>query len=161
MRSPKPFGDSSDTALTEQLPARVAERVSAMQRPVPICVASSGNALYTLQVASADSGSTASLLRALREQRGSSLRLVAEELGVAASQLSRIERGQRGLGEGLPERMAQYYGVSSDVIALAEGRVPEDILLILAEHPGELELLRDKYQSGAEQRAYGTSEENE
>lgn len=65
---------------------------------------------------------------------------------MAPSQLSRIERGQRGLGEGLPERIADYYGVSADVVALAEGRVPEDVLLILAEHPDELERLRAKYQ---------------
>ncbi|WP_084469933.1 helix-turn-helix domain-containing protein [Jiangella gansuensis] len=91
-------------------------------------------------------GSAASLLRSLRESQGRSLRVVAEDLGVAASQLSRIERGQRGLGEGLPERIADYYGVSADVVALAEGRVPEDVLLILAEHPDELERLRAKYQ---------------
>lgn len=72
--------------------------------------------------------------------------MVAEELGVAPSQLSRIERGQRGLGEGLPERIADYYGVSADVVALAEGRVPEDVLLILTAHPDELERLRAKYQ---------------
>jgi transcriptional regulator with XRE-family HTH domain len=97
-------------------------------------------------VSTPDSGSAASLLRTLRETQGRSLRLVAEDLGVAPSQLSRIERGQRGLGDGLPEKIAQYYGVSEDVIALADGRVPEDVLHILMEHPEELELIRAKYQ---------------
>ena len=73
------------------------------------------------------------------------MRVVAEDLGVAPSQLSRIERGQRGLADGLPERFAEYYGVSSDIIALAEGRVPADVLMILTDHPGELEYLRAKY----------------
>lgn len=50
------------------------------------------------------------------------------------------------MGEGLPKRIADYYGVSADVVALAEGRVPEDVVLILAEHPDELERLREKYQ---------------
>lgn len=88
------------------------------------------------------------------------MRVVAEDLGVAPSQLSRIERGQRGLGEGLPERIANYYGVSADVVALAEGRVPEDVLLILAEHPDELERLRAKYQgksSGSQGRQSNTA----
>lgn len=74
--------------------------------------------------------------------------MVAEDLGVAPSQLSRIERGQRGLAGGMPERMAEYYGVSSDIIALAEGRVPDDVIRILTEHPDELERLRAKYVAG-------------
>lgn len=80
--------------------------------------------------------------------------MVAEDLGVAPSQLSRIERGQRGLADGLPERMAEYYGVSSDIISLADGRVPDDVLRILAEHPDELERLRAKY---AAERHGGTT----
>jgi len=124
------------------------------------CVATFGNSTYVCEVStsspgsprragsksSGSTGSAASLLRSLRERQGRSLRVVAEDLGVAPSQLSRIERGQRGLGEGLPERIADYYGVSADVVALAEGRVPEDVLLILSEHPDELERLRAKYQ---------------
>ena len=70
---------------------------------------------------------------------------MAEDLGVAPSQLSRIERGQRSLADGLPERIAEYYGVSSDIIQLAEGRVPDDVLMILTDHPDELEHLRTKY----------------
>ncbi|MEZ0579298.1 helix-turn-helix domain-containing protein [Nocardioides sp. MH1] len=97
--------------------------------------------------------SAASLLRSLRETQGRSLRGAAEDLGVAPSQLSRIERGQRGMAEGLPERLAQYYGVSEDFIALAEGRVPEDVLLILAQHPEEMTFLRDKYRGSVEGRA--------
>jgi transcriptional regulator with XRE-family HTH domain len=87
----------------------------------------------------------ANLLRALRRQQGRSLRTAAADIGVAPSQLSRLERGQRGLGADVSERIATYYGVPAEVIALAYGDVPRDVIRILQAHPELIERLRDEY----------------
>jgi transcriptional regulator with XRE-family HTH domain len=89
----------------------------------------------------------ARLLRELRQRRGQSLRAVAEEVGVAASYLSRLERGERSVNDGVVERLADYYGVPHEVLALDEGRLPEDIVQILKSHPHEFERLRRRYGS--------------
>lgn len=82
------------------------------------------------------------LLRELRESRGESLRSAATKVGVAASQLSRVERGQRSIG-GLAERLADYYAVPIDRLVL--GQVPHDIAEILRLHPAEIDRLRAEY----------------
>lgn len=92
--------------------------------------------------------SAANLLRSLRRDQGRSLRTAAADIGVAPSQLSRLERGQRTLTVGMPERLANYYGVSAEIIALAQGEVPQDIVRILQRHPDELDGLRARYAGG-------------
>lgn len=91
-----------------------------------------------------DSGA-ARVLRELRQRQGRSLRLAAGELGVAPSHLSRIERGERSPGGDLERKIASYYGVSPDTLALADGRLPADVVEILLTHPQEVERLRSKY----------------
>jgi len=89
----------------------------------------------------------ADLLRKLREERGGSLRATAQELGLAPSQLSRLERGQRGVSEALASRLASYYEINSESLTLAEGQVPADVIAILMEHPEEIDRLREKYSA--------------
>ena len=89
--------------------------------------------------------SAASLLRELRRRQGHTLRSAASELGVAPSQLSRMERGERTVGETAAKRLSDYYNVPSEIINLAIGQVPEDVMEILRNHPEELERLRSKY----------------
>lgn len=79
------------------------------------------------------------------------MRSAAADIGIAPSQLSRLERGQRGLALEVSERLSEYYGVSSEVIALAQGEIPRDIVRIFQEHPEELERLRALYGSEATQ----------
>lgn len=87
----------------------------------------------------------ASILRSLRREQGRSLRIAAADIGVAPSQLSRIERGQRGLGGDLSAKLSAYYGVPAEIISLAQGDVPEDIVRILQAHPEALNRLRELY----------------
>ena len=94
---------------------------------------------------------TANLLRDLRRQQGRSLRSAAADIGVAPSQLSRLERGQRGLAPEVSERLSTYYGISADVICLAQGEVPVDIVRILQAHPEEIENLRRRFGDGAQE----------
>jgi len=89
--------------------------------------------------------SAANLLRSLRRQQGHSLRSAAADIGVAPSQLSRIERGQRGLGMHVSERLASYYGVSPELIALSRGDLPPDVVRILQAHPELIAQLRATY----------------
>jgi transcriptional regulator with XRE-family HTH domain len=92
-----------------------------------------------------ETAGAARLLRQLREQRGQSLRVTASELGVAPSHLSRLERGEKSASEELRHRAAAYYGVNEDLIALEEGRVPDDIVQILRRHPEVMEELRWRF----------------
>lgn len=92
--------------------------------------------------------SAAQALRKLRESQGRSLRTAASELGLAASFLSRVERGERSCSPELGRRMADYYGVSSEFIGLADGKLPDDIIRILQDHPEEITRLRKTYGEG-------------
>ena len=92
-----------------------------------------------------ETADVARLLRRLREGRGQTLRHAAEDLGVAASHLSRLERGEKAASSELRLRAAKYYGVSEDLIALEEGRVPADIARILRLNPSLLDELRDRF----------------
>jgi transcriptional regulator with XRE-family HTH domain len=83
------------------------------------------------------------VLRELREQSGSSLRAVANDLGIAPSHLSRIERGEKGGSPALVAKVADYYGV--DKRSIGTGELPSDIVRILLETPGLVEELRDRY----------------
>lgn len=92
---------------------------------------------------------TANLLRELRNSQGRSLRGAAADIGVAPSQLSRIERGQRGLAPEVSKRLSVYYEVSEDFILLSQGEVPQDIVQILANHPEVLDELRQRFSTGS------------
>ena len=102
-----------------------------------------GNRSYRVHMAKGESA--ASLLRELRRKQGQTLRSAASELGVAASQLSRMERGERPVGEAAMQRLSDYYNVPAEVINLATGRVPADVVAILLAHPEELANLRKKF----------------
>lgn len=93
--------------------------------------------------------SAASILRTLRREQGRSLRTAAADIGVAPSQLSRLERGQRGLAPEMSEKLSDYYGVSAEVISLSQGDIPADVLRILQAHPEALERLRELYPEAA------------
>jgi transcriptional regulator with XRE-family HTH domain len=88
----------------------------------------------------------ATLLRRLRREQGRTLRGASTELGLAASYLSRIERGERRPTSETSARIARFYGVSPEILALAEGVVPQDVIVILQENPHELDRLRRRYR---------------
>lgn len=90
----------------------------------------------------ASNDQAARLLRTLREQRGESLREAADGLGVAASHLSRVERGEKASSSELTNQMAKYYNTNSDLLILDQGRIPDDVIAILQEHPELLDQIR-------------------
>lgn len=87
----------------------------------------------------------AALLREMRARQGKSLRAAAGDLGVTAGYLSRVERGEKAASSTLTRRAASYYGLDPDLLGLAEGRIPADILTIFREHPEALDLLRARF----------------
>jgi transcriptional regulator with XRE-family HTH domain len=87
------------------------------------------------------------LLRELREERGSSLRGAAKDLGVDPSYLSRLERGEKPASPQLLRRAAEYYEVPEEDLALAEGKLPADVVDILVTHPDLIERIRSEYGS--------------
>ena len=94
---------------------------------------------------SGEKSTAAGLLRELREKQGRSLRAASGDLGVAASHLSRLERGERNMSEEFGERVADYYGVDVDAVMMAEGRIPEDVVRILRGHPEMIDEIRNRY----------------
>lgn len=92
-----------------------------------------------------DRESAATLLRELRRREGQSLRSAAAEIGIAPSQLSRMETGQRGVGDDAVSRLSAYYQVPAEIIELARGDAPADVIRILQQHPEEIDRLRKMY----------------
>lgn len=89
--------------------------------------------------------SAASLLRDLRRRQGNTLRSAAADLGMAPSQLSRIERGERSIAQPTALRLSQYYNVPAELVELAQGHAPADVVAILQQHPEEIDRLRETY----------------
>ena len=89
--------------------------------------------------------SVAALLKEMRDRRGESLRAAARGLGVDASYLSRIENGSRVPSTELQDRASKHYGLDPDLVQLAAGRVPDDVVRILRDHPEVLQELRTLY----------------
>lgn len=83
----------------------------------------------------------AQLLREMRIRQGRTLQEVSDQTGIAVSQLSRLERGQRKITEATQPRLAEYYGIDPDVLALADGQLPERVRRVLLDRPDELSRL--------------------
>ncbi|WP_148307888.1 helix-turn-helix domain-containing protein [Actinoplanes friuliensis] len=90
-------------------------------------------------------GGTARLLREIRKRKGSTLRTAADDLGITPSHLSRLERGEKSPSAELMIKVAGYYRINPDLVALEQGRIPEDIVEILQENPFILDRLRAEF----------------
>jgi len=89
----------------------------------------------------------AELLREVRESKGVSLRGAARDLGVDASYLSRVERGDKSASASVLDRAAQYYDLPRERFELANGALPKDIVEILQANPQLVAELRNSYGS--------------
>jgi transcriptional regulator with XRE-family HTH domain len=85
------------------------------------------------------------LLRDLRESNGKSLRQAAKDLEVNPAYLSRVERGEKPASRAIQHRLAAYYEVEPEVIEVASGQLPADVVQILQTHPDAIESLRKRY----------------
>jgi HTH-type transcriptional regulator, competence development regulator len=85
------------------------------------------------------------LLRDLRESNGRTLRQAAKDLDVNPAYLSRVERGEKPPSQAIQSRLAAYYEVEPEVIEVASGKLPPDVVRILQANPHALDMLRKKY----------------
>lgn len=88
-------------------------------------------------------------LRTLREKNGRGLKRVAPKVGVSYSYLSKLENGFLEPSQATIERLARYYGVDPEVMAVLAGKLPDDLVDILQSNPEEaIRLLRDTFGDG-------------
>ncbi len=86
------------------------------------------------------------ILRDLRRKAGLPVIKLATDLAVTKGFISRLENNDVGPSEEFVRRVAEYFGYDNDLLLLAAGKVPAEILGILREHPEEaLALLRRKF----------------
>lgn len=94
----------------------------------------------------------AGLLRELRSERGVSLRDAARSINVDPSYLSRVERGVKISSAEVRERAANFYRIPTEVLALADGVVPADIVRILQRHPELVDRIRTEFADATPSR---------
>jgi HTH-type transcriptional regulator, competence development regulator len=75
------------------------------------------------------------ILRQLRLEGGMGIKSLAPQLDVNYTYLSKLENEAVNPSEEFVARVADYFGFDRDALLLSAGKVPEDILKILREHP--------------------------
>jgi HTH-type transcriptional regulator, competence development regulator len=86
------------------------------------------------------------ILRGLRTGAGLGIKRLAPELGVSYTYLSKLENKDVRPSEDLIRRVARYFSYDEDRLLMSAGRIPEEVLDILREHPEEaVEFLRARF----------------
>jgi HTH-type transcriptional regulator, competence development regulator len=89
------------------------------------------------------------ILRRLRTSTGIGIKRLAPELQVNYTYLSKLENNEISPSVELVGRVAEYFDYDRDTLLLSAGKVPEEILNILREHPDEaLKFLRERFGEG-------------
>ena len=85
-------------------------------------------------------------LRHLRSRQGIGLKKLAPELGVTYGYLSKLENELISPSPAFALKVANYFGEDPDVMLLAAGRVPRNILRILQDQPEDaIAFLRERF----------------
>lgn len=88
-----------------------------------------------------------SRLRNLRSAQRIGLKTLGPQLGVTYGYLSKLENEQISPSEDLVLRVARYFGQDPDVMLLAAGRIPADIVRSLQEDPeAAVPYLRERFR---------------
>lgn len=88
------------------------------------------------------------ILRTLRTSAGIGIKRLAPELDVSYTYLSKLENNEINPSADLVERVATYFDYDRDILLLSAGKVPDEILEILREHPDDaLQFLRERFGS--------------
>lgn len=83
-------------------------------------------------------------LRLARQHKGYTLRKTAQQVGISASYLSRLESGDEKCppSEALLRRFSVELDVDLDGLCQLAGRVPADVLALLVAEPGRFATVR-------------------
>jgi transcriptional regulator with XRE-family HTH domain len=86
------------------------------------------------------------ILRDLRHGAGVGIKRLAPELGVSYSYLSKLENNDVAPSEELVGKVAKYFDYDRDRLLISAGKIPEEVLRILQDHPDEaLGFLRERF----------------
>jgi transcriptional regulator with XRE-family HTH domain len=88
------------------------------------------------------------ILRQLRNKAGIGIKRLAPELKVTYSYLSKLENNEIRPSADLVDRVADYFHYDRDNLLISAGKIPEEVLEILREHPDDaLKFLREHFGS--------------
>jgi len=86
------------------------------------------------------------ILRGLRTRSGIGIKRLAPELQVNYTYLSKLENNEINPSAELVNRVAEYFDYNRDTLLLSAGKIPQEILEILREHPDDaLKFLRERF----------------
>ena len=86
------------------------------------------------------------MLRALRHKKKLTLRDLSDRLKVDHSYLSRLENGSVPPSEKVLKHLARLFGIPTEELRVAAGKLPQDVANIFYEHPKEAtSLLRERF----------------
>jgi transcriptional regulator with XRE-family HTH domain len=86
------------------------------------------------------------ILRDLRTRAGLGIRRLGPELGVSYTYLSKLENLEVRPSEDLVRRVARYFAYDEDQLLMSAGRIPQEILDILRDHPEDaIDFLRRRF----------------
>jgi transcriptional regulator with XRE-family HTH domain len=86
------------------------------------------------------------VLKSLRSANGYSIKTLAEQVEVNYTYLSKLENGHSSPSEDFIERIATFFNYDKEELMVRAGKIPEDILEIVAKNPKEaLRFLRKEF----------------
>jgi transcriptional regulator with XRE-family HTH domain len=86
------------------------------------------------------------ILRQLRTKEGIGIKRLAPELDVSYTYVSKLENNEIRPSAELVDRVADYFDYDRDALLLSAGKIPQEIISILREHPEDaLKFLRERF----------------
>lgn len=87
-----------------------------------------------------------SLLKDLRTKKGVSIKKLAAEIDLNYTYISKLENAKARPSLKVINKFSHYFNYNSDELAIAAGRIPEDVEKILKSNPKEtIKYLRSKF----------------
>jgi len=86
------------------------------------------------------------LLKQLRQNKGVSIKVLAREVELNYTYISKLENSKVNPSSGVIDKFANYFDYDVDELMLAAGKIPEDVKDILRNNPVEaIAYLRRKF----------------
>ena len=86
-------------------------------------------------------------LRRLRRESNLGLKSVAPLVDVSYTYISKVENGIKPPSDELVQKLCSVYGADVEALRAMQGRIPDDIAQLVADHGTEVfELIRTRYK---------------
>jgi len=87
-----------------------------------------------------------SFLRGLRQEKGYSLKRLANKMDINYTYLSKLENGHSTPSERFIERVVAVFHYDKEELLVRAGKIPDDVLRIISDNPKEaIEFLRKTF----------------